>query len=330
MGAVTSILLPLLAIEACGGDFGAKDAPLTQAEAEAGPEPSGDAATRPEASDPVGDERRDGGAPSCRGQTFKPPTLVNTTQISGALATTMWGPRVVGQNAYFAAVPAGGNEQQIFRATWSPGAAPSLSNAAAVAPPSSASVVEWAPAVSADSALLVFGTAFPPPRNLSYALGSGGGFAASNPITSVNTAADESDPFLVGKPAATALYFGREDGAQKMEIWRSAITSGPVFEEPQKATLTCPEANCGTPVVTTDERTAFFASWGAGGFLPNVNESDLQVSATGAVIAGPAIGHPELGARYPSWISEDGCEVLLGGGGISTVSDIFHARRVAK
>ena len=282
--------------------------------------------------DAGGDSSRDGLAPTCAGQTFGAPTPVGTALVSGALATTMWGLRVVGPNAYFSAVPSGGTEQQIFRATFTAGAggaAPSLSNAAALTPPSSAAVVEWAPAVSADSAVLVFAGGFPPPRNLSVSIGSGGGFGAPAAITSLNTAADETDPWLVGKPAAIALYFGRDNGASSMEIWRSAIAAGPVFGAPAKVALVCAQANCGTPVVTPDERTLLYASWAGGGFVPNVAESSLTVVA-GAGTAGTTIGHPELGNRYPSWVSDDGCEVLLAGGGISTVNDIYHARRTAK
>lgn len=290
---------------------------------------SGIDASRPD--DDGGTEAgHDAAALSCAGQTFGTPTLVGTAQISGALATTMWGIRPVGPNAYFAATPSGGSEQQIFRATYTlaaGGAAPALSNASVIAP-SSAAVVEWAPTVSSDSALLVFATAFPGPRNLSYANGAGGTFGPAIPIATLNTAEDESDPWLVGKPTATALYFSRYSGTS-MEIWRSAITGGPSFGTPVKITLLCPQSNCGTPVVTPDETTMLYASWAAGGFVPNVTESTLTL-ASGGGTAGTAVGHPELGARYPSWVSDDGCEVLLGGGGLSSVSDMYYARRTAK
>lgn len=274
----------------------------------------------------------DGRVPTCAGQTFGTPMLVGTSLISGALATTMWGVRVVGANAYFAAVPNGGSEQQIFRATFAAGVdggAPSLSNASVVNPPSSNSVVEWAPTVSADSALMVFATVFPGPRELSYSIGSGGTFGAATAIASLNTAADEADPWLVGKPTPKALYFGRENGSTDMEIWRSAVSAGPVFAAPVKVALTCPQSDCGTPVVTPDESMLLYASWTNGGFVPNVQESALSVvSGTGTAAA--ALGHPELGNRYPSWVSDDGCEVLLGGGGISTINDMYYARRTPR
>ena len=272
----------------------------------------------------------DAGPLTCKGKPFDPPPIrVGTAQISGAIATTMWGLRVVGPNAYFAATPAGTSEQQLFRATFTPGTGggpPALSNASVVTPPSSTSVVEWAPSVSSDSALLVFATAFPPPRDLEFSIGTGGAFAAATGIASVNTSADETDPWLVGKPAAKAMYFGRENTAGGMEIWRSTI-SGTVFSAPAKVTLVCAQLSCGTPVVTPDESTMLYASWASGGFVPNVAESPL-VSAGGGWTAGPAIGHPELGAHYPSWVSDDGCQVLLAGGNISSINDIHYARRI--
>jgi hypothetical protein len=244
----------------------------------------------------------------------------------------MWGVRVTGPNAYFAAVPKGGNEQQLFRATFAAGVsggAPSLSNATVLSPPSSASVIEWAPTVSADNALMVFATLNPPPRDLSYSLGSGGGFGPATTLASLNTAGDEGDPWLVGKPTASVLYFARQNAANDLEIWRSAISAGPTFAPATKVVLACPQSHCGTPLVTPDETILLYASWANGAFVPNVQEGQLTVTA-GAATAGTALGHPELGNRYPSWISDDGCEVFLGGGNVSMIGDMYYARRVAK
>ncbi|MDB4944893.1 MAG: hypothetical protein JWP97_4427 [Labilithrix sp.] len=299
--------------------------------AEAGARPD----ARPTDGQP-GDEARDGSpdaiaALTCRGKPFQTPLRVGTADISAAIATTMWGVRVVGSNAFFAATPAGTNEQQLFRATFTPAgavSAPSLSNASVISPPSSTAVVEWAPSVSSNGTLLVFATAFPPPRDLAVALGAGGVFAAATDIGSVNTSADETDPCLVGAPSATAMYFGRENGSNAMEIWRAAV-DGTTFSTPTKLALACAEMNCGTPVVTPDEGTIFYASWASGGFVPDVVESTL-VAAGGSWSVGPAVLHPELGTHYPSWVSDDGCELLLGGGNISSVNDIYYARRVAR
>jgi hypothetical protein len=276
----------------------------------------------------------DARVPTCTGQPFGAPVALDVSQIAATIGATLWGPRVTGANAVFAAVPAGSNEQQIFRATYTPGAggaAPALSNATVLAPPSSASVVEWAPTIAADNSFLVLVVGFPLPRNLALSVSTGGGaFGAATPIAALNTATDETDPYLVGRPAK-ALYFGRESAAGAMEIHRSAVSGGasPQFAAPVRAALACPMANCGTPVVPTNEETILFGTWAAGGFVPTVREATLSVTG-GAVSTSGIVDHPELGAHYPSWISDDGCEVLLGGGGISQVADVAYARRAPK
>ncbi|MDB4944895.1 MAG: hypothetical protein JWP97_4429 [Labilithrix sp.] len=324
----------LIAVGLLRGSSGCTGFDASESHGEDAGEPVADADAHADAPQVDGTPQSDSGSKveagpgSCSGKAFQAPVRVGTADISGAIATTMWGLRVVGPNAYFAATPAGANEQQLFRATFTPGvggSAPSLSNAAVISPPSSSSVVEWAPTVSPDSALLVFATAFPPPRDLAVSTGAGGTFAAAIPIGSINTSADETDPWLVGSSTAKALYFGRENGSGAMEIWRSAV-SGTTFSAPAKLALTCAQLSCGTPVVTPDERTVLFASWASGGFVPNVAASALTDSS-GGWTAGPAVGHPELGTHYPSWVSDDGCEVLLGGPNISSINDIYYARR---
>ncbi|MFO0643311.1 MAG: hypothetical protein U0183_29060 [Polyangiaceae bacterium] len=276
----------------------------------------------------------DARVPTCAGQPFGAPVKLDVSQIAATIGATLWGPRVAGANAVFSAVPAGSNEQQIFRATYTPGAPgmpPALSNAAVLAPPSSTSVVEWAPTIAADNSFLVLVVGFPLPRNLALSVSTGGGaFGAATPIAALNTATDETDPYLVGRPAK-ALYFGRESATGAMEIHRSAVTGGasPQFAAPIRASLACPMANCGTPVVPTNEGMLLFGTWAAGGFDPTVREAVLSVGG-GAVSTSGIVDHPELGAHYPSWISDDGCEVLLGGGGVSQVADVAYARRAPK
>ena len=296
-------------------------ADATPSDATTAPDAATDAAA-PDTSTP--DAATDGRVPTCAGQPFGTPVALDTSQLAAALASTLCGPRVVGGNAYFSAVPVGSTEQQLFRATFTGGAVPALSNATVLAPPSSATVVEWAPTVSPDSSLLVFATGFPGPRQLAVATGAGGAFTASTLIASLSTAADESDPYFAN---ARALYFEREDttGAPTFEIYRSEVTAG-VFAAPTKVKLLCPLANCGTPVVTPTEDLLLFAAWPGGGtFAPTAREASLVGTSAGAVI-----DHPELGARYPSWVSPDGCEVLLGGGGLSTITDIRYAKRTPR
>lgn len=69
----------------------------------------------------------------------------------------------------------------------------------------------------------------------------------------------------------------------------------------------------------------FVGAWGQNGFSPSVQEVALAVNSSGsASVERPWIPHPELGTRYVSWVSADGCEVLLGG---VTQADIAIATR---
>ncbi len=277
----------------------------------------------------------DGRVPTCYGQPFGAPTSVDMSQVSAALGGVVWGPRVVGANAYFAAVPNGGNEQQLFRATFAPGAggaAPGLSNAVQLSPPSLATVVEWAPTVARDSTMMVFNTGLPQlaqARELALSLATGGAFAAGVAIGNLNTTFDEADPWLVGRPQARALYFSRDDAAKVVALYRAPVTGVGTFGAAARVSLTCPLSNCGTPVVAPNEDLILFGAWPAGGFAPTVREASLGVAGATAS-ATNLVDHPELGAHYPSWLSDDGCEVLLGGGGISQITDIAYARRTPK
>lgn len=157
-------------------------------------------------------------------------------------------------------------------------------------------------------------------------VGQVAGCVGDDPVTSTDSGgvvvADGSTP----QPDSSS-----ESATGAMEIHRSAVTGGasPQFAAPVRASLACPMANCGTPVVPTNEGMLLFGTWAAGGFDPTVREAVLAVGG-GAVSTSGIVDHPELGAHYPSWISDDGCEVLLGGGGVSQVADVAYARRAPK
>ena len=284
---------------------------------------------------PAPDAGSDARVPTCAGQPFGAPVRVDSSQITAAIASTMWGPRVVGTTAIFAATPTGSNEQQIFRATYTPPpggvGAPSLSNASILAPPSSTAVVEWAPTMARDNSFLVATTGFPLPRDLAVSSSVGGGaFGAAVRIAALSEAdRDESDPYLVGAPTARALYFARDAVGGNFSIYRSAVTGPASFGPASRVVLACPLANCGTPVPTPNEALLMFGTWVAGGFAPGVQEAVLNVAGASASATG-LVDHPELRAHYPSWVSDDGCEVLLGGGPISTVAEVAYARRAPK
>lgn len=341
--AVVSVLV------ACVGDDVAGDRP---ADADGGVDGSSSSSSGgPDATTP-NDAGADADAvaptKSCRGLPFDEIKQVDTAQIAAAVdSAVVWGPRFAetaaqsSSDVYFAAWPAGATEQQIFRATFvaaSAGGAPLLKNATLLAPPSSVSSVEWTPAVALNGnspptpAYMIFSVGFPS-RDLALATASGGGFNAATTIAALTTARDEADPWLVGRPP-TAVYFAQEQDEsppRHVRIFRAPITGGatPAFGAPAPFTATCPDFHCGTPVTSADEKIVLFSAWPDSPFAPTVNEV-IQGADGGAA----TMKHDELGAAYPSWISGDGCEVLLGGGGpptyLSTLSQIRWARRTAK
>ena len=72
-----------------------------------------------------------------------------------------------------------------------------------------------------------------------------------------------------------------------------------------------------------------FASWTNGKTDYAMHEVALTKDASGAVAAGTAIvDHAELGQRAVSWISPDGCEVLLDAG--LTTPGVFYAKRTGQ
>ncbi len=73
---------------------------------------------------------------------------------------------------------------------------------------------------------------------------------------------------------------------------------------------------CATSVTTPDEKTLFYATWpNAAGYLNGVVVQEATLTnVNGAVTAGTPIPHPELGAHFPSWVSADGCQILLANG----------------
>ncbi|MBS2011351.1 MAG: hypothetical protein JST00_00455 [Deltaproteobacteria bacterium] len=289
---------------------------------------------------PTSETGSETGPPTCWGQPFEPPRVVRTTTIGGDVDLTrqVWGPRLVGSDAYFAATPAGGSFPTVFRATWT--SSVELTGVTYILPsPSSMAGSLWSPTVSADGALVVVAVGLPalvgpaPQRNLAFSTGSGGTFPALTEISSLSTDDDDADPWLVGNPP-TALYFmrGASTASKPFAIYRSAITfsSGvPTFGAPTRVALTCPLAggDCGTPVVSPREDHMLFGAWPTGTFGPSVQEAALAVAGSAAT-ASAVFAHPELGATYPSWVSTDGCEIIVATGDIPAT--IQFARRSPK
>ena len=150
---------------------------------------------------------------------------------------------------------------------------------------------------------------------------------------------DDADPWLVIAKSLDdgRLYFGRGQatGSAMRIVYADLTTSiGEVsFQSVVTPQLPCPAGandNCGRPVVTPDERLMLFASWSAGLSSSDfaMHEIALTTDASGTFGAGAPIDHPELGSRAVSWVSDDGCQVLLDGG--LTTAGIFYASRTVQ
>lgn len=271
------------------------------------------------------------GTPTCAGQPFKTPVAIRTTTILAGLGSFVWGPRIQGGKAYFAATPSGAGIQRIYRADFVAGAAPELTNATELATLNGTTAnAKWAPMVTSEGTHLVYADG-----NL---VGDAGRdlFAATanssktdfnaGAILSLNLpgAVDDTDPYVVGSPTK-AIYFA--SGAfTAQSIYRASATPALSFGAKTKVDIPCPMASCGTPVVPADEKTILFAAYDAT-FQPKIYEATMDVTKS-PITVGPLVDHSGvLGTRYPSWISDDGCAMVIA---IGTPPELQYATRTPK
>ncbi|MBL8611889.1 MAG: hypothetical protein JNL38_31385 [Myxococcales bacterium] len=276
-----------------------------------------------------GDGGGEAGPPTCAGQTFGTPVPIDVSAITGLGVPTpyLWGPRVVGNKAYFAANVTSG-EQRLFTAPFNLGEG-KLGPRTELAEASAGPGAEWAPAASADESFVVFAynTTVLGGRDLYSAQLPAGAPTIEAILNKGASDVDDTDPYLVGSPTK-AVYYASGPNGTSQSLFRAARMSGAFLApigllQPGQ----CARAYCGTPVVTPDEKTILFATWDAGGFVPSVREAALQLTTLTAPYMSSFVEHPELGNRYPSWVSDDGCAVIVAHG---EPSQLFVARRSAK
>lgn len=276
----------------------------------------------------------------CFGKTFIAPVAV-TANVDGGADTRVEQVRVVGTAAVFARTDTGSAPTYIWESDYGPaddGAPPSLGGVSTNIVDPHVGESDLAPTLASDASFIVFTHGEIGARILWSALKSGPvyGNAGSANISTGTT--DDADPYLSGAPTAT-LWFGQGqvDGtAMKIASASVTVNSGadPTFGTVTPLTLTCPGGatdNCGKPVVTADEKTLFYASWSAGLTSTNyaMHEIALAKDGTGHFsTTGAAVDHAELGGRAVSWVSADGCQVLLDGG--LENSGVFYASRSSK
>ncbi len=280
-------------------------------------------------------------APACAGRAFDPPVAI---AITDAALDRRWilGLRVQegqlsdGARVFFPTRPVA--EAGVFlpalayRALYTRAASPSLGTATELSstwtiPPYPSQV--WSVAVAADGAFMLLSFGVNNSRALHVATPEGGGFGTPASIGDTGTTSDDADGWILGRPQARAILFGRRvDLSKGMVIHRSTVIAGtpPAFGRAVPFGVACPESkDCSTPVLTADESILLFTSFDRPtneSFEPHVFEQ----AVSGGTPTGSTIPHEELGNRYPSWISDDGCEVLLAGGGRSA-AEVAYARR---
>lgn len=322
-----SSLAAAVALSACVGEDVPAATPQVTGDLDGGVDGAASDAGVPTSTDDAGaDAAR---TPSCWGQPFTEIVPVPTPGFTDAI----YAPRVSGGIAYF--VAASGATQPLLTTPWD-ASSPSLPSTASplTLPSSTLTNVTWAPTLLSDGSL-VFASGFPVNRQLSLAARSGGAFLA--PVAILTSSVDDTDPWFVGAAAAPgALYFARgtpNAASVPSVIVRSAVTfgAGPTFGAPAPIGVTCPSANCGTPVVSPDETRLLFGAWPTADFVPAVYEGVVATEGGARTIQG-VTPRVELGSTYPSWISADGCTAIVGGvrAGTSVINAVSLARRTAR
>jgi hypothetical protein len=248
---------------------------------------------------------------SCYGQTFTIIKELDAHSLDGGSWAWVWSPRVFNANtAYFSAGTSLAG-LQLYKATF-PGVGGALSNPSAVANLSTAAF-NWPMSVAPSGSYVVFAQGSTGSRDLQYATGSTDDWSSVQPITTANTSADETDPYLVGSPPKSFYFWRATNDDNSGTVWRVPVNSqDPTFGIPTQV-VNCASGICGTPVVSPDESTVFYATWAsAAAYLATAETQEAPLDKT--FNAGTPIAHPELGIHFPSWVSADGCTLVLANG----------------
>lgn len=284
----------------------------------------------------------DASEPTCVGETFEAPVPIS---VSGTDAGTdeISDVRVVGTRAYFAKRPAGVDTvAKLFTAVWRPPAdgGPGLEGASSFLF-NGASESDRHPAMAPDLSFMLFTHGEEGTQNMwtASADSANAGFThTSNGAASeflMGGDGNDIQPWLAGN-FPRAVYWAHGDGnGSALRIARITVerrTDGISYGEPKALGSPCPLVdaldNCGSPVVDDVESSLLFAAWPKSAFAPKIYEVALGRDEEGNVVPSQQlIEHPELGERAVSWISGDGCEVIVGR---TKTADLRYARRAKR
>lgn len=253
----------------------------------------------------------DGAEPSCWKAPFEEFRALDT----GGWQQAVYGPRLRGAEAIFAAMPST-DAQRLYRAPWTNAAdgglfSLALGTSTVVPLGTDTTSWHWSPTPLPDGSLvLATSPSAAAARVLARAPSTGAGFGTPSAIFPAS-GQDEADPWFVGPTNGGALYFSRgpTNGVGAM-IWRSAVSAGPTFATPQVVTVDCPRDSCGTPVVAPDQGHLLFSAFQSrSSFQPIVLQARLA-NVAGAWVTSEVVALSEFGTAYPTWVSADGCTAL--------------------
>ena len=152
----------------------------------------------------------------------------------------------------------------------------------------------------------------------------GGDFSGVAPITAVNSASNDVQPFLT--PSGAEIYFS-SDRTGDYDIYRATGSGGTYGAPAPVSEVNMTGVVDQNPVVSADDLTILFSSDRTGG----VGSRDIWIatrSSTSAMFAAAS----DLGAvnttgnDYPGWLSVDGCRLYLHSD-ISGATHIYLATR---
>lgn len=263
----------------------------------------------------------DAGSPACDpSKPFAPPTPVASLNLAGySSGSARLSPDEL--TVYFDADwPGGAGKADLFVATRPTPTSPF--GTATRHTTLNTTFQDWDPTITTDGLTLYFGSQRVSPENIFFStrVGLTDAFPAAAPVPGINGDAGAQEPFVLGN--SRVIYFDskRPGGMGGTDIYRSD-GNGVAFAAP----LSVPNVNSVSdeqlPVVSDDERLMFLASLRVGG----KGDADIYMSrrADTTVAFDVPINVTELNstsADYPSWISSDGCHILM----LSSRADTVH------
>jgi Tol biopolymer transport system component len=152
------------------------------------------------------------------------------------------------------------------------------------------------------------------------------GFDIPTPVEGANTDSNDREPWIT--PTGERLYFSSDRSGSPGLYVGTRARAGTISAVTMIAELSTP-TNAEAPVLTADERTIFFSSSRQGGASGQDIWTAHRASVPGAFDAPMLVAVLNTADDdYPTWISEDGCEIIVETFAAASGAKIFHASRL--